>query len=187
MTSNSARDEIYRKYLDARMAEQIRESSQELRALETKIRSAYVSKALRAQLAEREKSRLQEQLRQQNEIDEFNQNLAADEEHKRQQQAAAKVGQLKLREELQEQIVAKWRQRKLLYEEFLNEKLIIDEIMRKIQIEQIEYVFLRFFFCNYPVSMFTSMFVNAFGELQRVPTEAVAIEMVARGYRAIEM
>lgn len=146
MTSNSARDEIYRKYLDARMAEQIRESSQELRALETKIRSAYVSKGLRAQLAEKEKDRLQEQLRQQNEIEQFNRILTADKENKRQQQEAAKVEQLKLRGELQEQIVAKWRQRKLLYEEFLNEKLVIDEIMRKIQMEQIEYDFLLLFF-----------------------------------------
>lgn len=144
MTSNSARDQTNRKYLDTRMAQQIRESSQELRALETKIRSAYVNKALRAQSAEKEMGRLQEQLRQQNEIEEFNRNLTADKEHKRQQQEAAKVEQLKLRGELQEQIVAKWRQRKLLYEEFLNEKLVIDEIMRKIQMEQIEYVLLLF-------------------------------------------
>lgn len=149
MTSNSTKDEIYRKYLDARMAEQIRESSQELRALETKIRSAYVSKALQAQLAEKEKARLEEQLREQNENEQTNQKRLADQECERKQKELAKVEQMKLRGELQEQIVEKCRKRKLLYEEFLKEKLIIDEIMRKIQMEQIEYVFFFFFLiCN---------------------------------------
>lgn len=124
------------------MAEQIRESSQELRALETQIRSAYVTKVLRAQLAEKEKARLEEQLRQQNEIEQLNRNLMAENKRQRQQKEASKVEQLKLRGELQEQIVEKRQKRKLLYEEFLKEKLLIDEIMRKIQMEQIEYVFL---------------------------------------------
>lgn len=132
---------MYRKYLDTRMAEQIRENSQELRALETKIRSAYVSKALQAQLAEKEKLRLEQQLRQQNEIEQLDQSLSAEKERKRQQREQAKIEQLKLRGYLQEQIVEKRRKRKLLYEEFLKEKRIIDEIMRIIQMEQIEYVF----------------------------------------------
>lgn len=181
MASNSTKDEIYRKYLDGRMAEQIRASSQELRALETKIRSAYVNKALRAQLAEKEKARLEQHLRQQNENEQLNQTLMAEKERKRQQKELARGEQMKLRGELQKQIVEKCRKRKLLYEEFLKEKLVIDEIIRKIQMEQIEYV---------SVFQFQQVFIrrlmdgrdNAFYDLQRISAEAIAIEMSTRRY-----
>lgn len=139
MASNPPKDEIYRKYLDARMTEQIRQNSQELRELETKIRTAYVSKALAAQLSEKEMVRLKAQLLQQNEIEQMNQDIMAEKERKRQQIEITKQGQMQLRGELQDQIIEKSRKRKHLYEEFLKEKLIIDEIMRKIQMEQIEY------------------------------------------------
>lgn len=169
MASNPSRDETYQKYLDTRMAEQIRENSQELRALETQIRSAYVSKALQAQLADKEKARLEQQLCQQNEIEQLDQKLSAEKERQRQQQEQAKVKQLKLRGYLQEQIVEKRRKRKLLYEEFLKEKRIIDEIMRQIQMEQIEYVF-DFKFHRHLTE--TAVFT-----LQGVPTKATAIKM----------
>lgn len=48
------------KYIDAKRRQQIRESNQELRELESKLRAAYVSKSIRLQLAEKEANRLEE-------------------------------------------------------------------------------------------------------------------------------
>lgn len=48
------------KTIDSKRRQQIRESNQELRELETKLRAAYVSKSIRLQLAEKEAMRLEE-------------------------------------------------------------------------------------------------------------------------------
>lgn len=48
------------KIIDAKRRQQIRESNQELRELESKLRAAYVSKSIRLQLAEKEAMRLEE-------------------------------------------------------------------------------------------------------------------------------
>lgn len=135
------RDEQYRRYCDERMAQQIRDNSQELRELETKIRAAYVTKALKAQLAEHEKQNLEKKLQIQNEIELMRQRQFADIEYERQQKEQLRSKQAQHRIELQEQIVEKRRKRKILYKEFLKEKIIIDEIIAQIQREQIEYVF----------------------------------------------
>lgn len=48
------------KVIDSKRRQQIRESNQELRELESKLRAAYVSKSIRLQLAEKEATRLEE-------------------------------------------------------------------------------------------------------------------------------
>lgn len=51
------------KVIDAKRRQQIRESNQELRELESKLRAVYVSKSIRLQLAEKESTRLEEMVR----------------------------------------------------------------------------------------------------------------------------
>lgn len=48
------------KVIDAKRRQQIRESNQELRELESRLRAAYVSKSIRLQLAEKEAQKLEE-------------------------------------------------------------------------------------------------------------------------------
>lgn len=136
--SELSREERYRLYCDERMAQQIRDNSQELRELETRIRSAYVTKTLKLQLAEREKKQLQEKLQIENDIQLMKQKLAADLERERQRKAELQQKQEIHRKELLQQIADKQFKRKILYEEFLKEKIVIDEIMAQIQREQIE-------------------------------------------------
>lgn len=133
------REAKYRMYCDQRMAQEIRENSQELRELETRIRAAYVTKALKLQLAEREKQRLLEKIRIENDIQRMKQKLHDDAERDRQRKEELRLQQEKHRKELLEQIADKQFKRKILYEEFLKEKIIIDEIMAQIEREQIEY------------------------------------------------
>lgn len=141
MTENNQMDRgaKYRMYCDERMAQDIRENSQELRELETRIRSAYVTKALKLQLSEREKERLMEKIRIENDVQQMKQKIHDDAERDHQRKAELKLKQQKHRIELMEQIVDKQFKRKILYEEFLKEKIIIDEIMAQIEREQIEY------------------------------------------------
>lgn len=123
---------------DERLAQQIRENSQELRELESQLRAAYVNKALRAQLAEKEKNSLEEQLRQQNEYEIVRKHQQAEAEHDAKQKLNIKATQIKHRKELEKQIVDQRYEQRLLYDEFLKEKIIIDEILRRIEKEQIE-------------------------------------------------
>lgn len=136
--SEMSREAKYRHYCDERMAQQIRESSQELRELEARIRTAYVTKSLKAQLAEREKQRLQEKIQIEHEIQQMKQKLRDDHQRDRQRKEELRLKQERHRQELLEQISDKEYKRKILYEEFLKEKIIIDEILAQIQREQME-------------------------------------------------
>lgn len=137
--SETSREMRYRLYCDERMAQQIRENSQELRELETRIRSAYVTKSLKLQLVEREKKRLQEKILQENEVQRMKKKLNDDLQRDRQLKIERQKQREIHRKELLQQIADKQFKRKILYEEFLKEKIIIDEIMDKIQKEQIAY------------------------------------------------
>lgn len=142
------REANIRHYYDERMAQQIRDNSQELRELESRIRAAYVTKALKAQLAEREKQRLQEKLQMENEMECMKQKLLDDLQCDRQRKDELRLKQKQHRHELLTQIADKEFKRKMLYEEFLKEKIIIDEILAQIQREQIALVYFgtkRFF------------------------------------------
>lgn len=101
------------------------------------MRCAYVAKGLAAQKAEREAMELQEKLNQMNEnkfmekarlSNEENAMKAKEEEHRR---------QIELGNYLREQINERHWKKQKLYEEFLKEKKYIDEIIRRIQEEQL--------------------------------------------------
>lgn len=134
-----SREAKYRLYCDERMAQQIRDDNQELRELDSRIRAAYVTKTLKAQLAEREKQRLQEKIRIENDIQLMKQKLYDDLQRERQRKEEIRLQQEVHRKELLQQIDDKQFKRNMLYEEFLKEKIIIDEIMAQIQKEQMEY------------------------------------------------
>lgn len=140
MSENSdlSREEKYRLYCDQRMAQQIRDNSQELRELETRIRSAYVTKSIKLQLAEQQQKQLQEKIQIEHDILRMKQKLHDDLERERQRKNELRVKQEIHRKELLQQIADKQFKRKILYEEFLKEKIIIDEIMAQIQKEQFE-------------------------------------------------
>lgn len=120
---------------DEKMRQQIRETSQELRELETKLRSAYVGKALRAQLAEKEVERLQEKVNRQRDQENWLAQRQADEVHHKHRKAEEKEQKIVLRKELQDQMMIKHQRNQILYEEFLSEKKELDEIVRRIQEE----------------------------------------------------
>ena len=109
--------------------------SHELRELEAKLRSAYVAKERQAQMAEKEALKFDSLL----EDAEIVKRMKAEAERAELEQAA--IAQTKHQEmaqykqDLHRQLEERERSKQAQYEEFLREKLLIDEIVRKIHEE----------------------------------------------------
>lgn len=135
-------DELFeqerRKFLDEKLRQQIRESNQELRELESKLKAAYVAKGLAAQLREREACALQEKLNLQNEMIELEKARVSNENQWRQERERDRDKKKELQAALQEQIMNSRLKHQVIFEEFLKEKRYLDEIVKRIQDEQLE-------------------------------------------------
>ncbi|XP_069102255.1 meiosis-specific nuclear structural protein 1-like [Argopecten irradians] len=117
---------------DEKMRQQIRETSLELRELEAKLKSAYMNKERSAQIAEKEALKYDKAKRDA----EISRNMK--EEHERAQEADLQKQkeqyreQIRYQQELERQLEEQEHKKQQAYEEFLKEKLMIDEIVRKI-------------------------------------------------------
>lgn len=124
-------------YRDEKMRQQIRNNTQELRDLESKLKAAYVGKGIRAQLAEREVMRVQHTLEVQREQERRLEQQLADEEYQRAYKNKRLMNKMQFRQSLQDQMVAKQQRQQLLYQEFLAEKKELDELVQRVYMEQI--------------------------------------------------
>lgn len=122
-------------YNDKKFRQQIRENSQELRELESKLRTAYVSKALAAQKLEKEALELAESIERKKEIAQQEQSRLAHIQQLQQQEVERRERMRKLHDDLTEQIVSAHKQHQKLYEEFLKEKYYLDEIAKRVKEE----------------------------------------------------
>ena len=119
------------------MRQQVRESNQELRELETKLRSCYVAKGLAAQKAEKEVLLLQERLFAKKENESMELARLKELEKIQEERDQAKERQKQLRNDLRDQIVSSHMQNQKLYEEFLREKYYLDEIVKRVHEEHL--------------------------------------------------
>lgn len=135
-------DELYeierQKFLDEKLRQQIRESNQELKELESKLKAAYVAKGLAAQLKEREALAIQEKLKLQNEMIELEKARVSNENFWRLEREKEGEKKQKLKEALQEQMMNSRLRHQVTFEAFLNEKRYLDEIVKRIQDEHLE-------------------------------------------------
>lgn len=120
------------------MRQQIRENNQELRELESKLRTAYVSKALAAQKKEREALALAERILDKEESERLENDRLLHLEELKQDQEADRERKKRLHEDLTKQIVAAHQQHQRLYEDFLREKYYLDEIAARVKEEMLE-------------------------------------------------
>ncbi|KAL0479833.1 meiosis-specific nuclear structural protein mns1 [Acrasis kona] len=133
-------DEIERRNIEnvrqQKTIQKIREESEELRDLESKLKSAYLNLEREAQI--REKQQIQQR-------DAVNEKLIAEEmerkrvdlskqlqdvEQQRKEQA------LQAKRVLQDQIIQKEQERELAYQEFLKEKQLVDGIVERVQMQE---------------------------------------------------
>ncbi|KAL5256238.1 hypothetical protein ACHWQZ_G011457 [Mnemiopsis leidyi] len=117
---------------DKKLRQQIRETSHEIRELEAKLKAGYMNKERAAQLAEKEARRQEENYYEEQLAktlqDEWNRAQELEREQERLKWESSKMYQQQLEYQLAEQEEAKRK----AYEDFLREKLLIDEIVRKI-------------------------------------------------------
>lgn len=125
-------------YHEKKMRQQVRENNQELRELESKLRTAYVSKALAVQKKEREALMLVEKIQEKEECEMLEKARLAHLEQIKKDQEVDRARKRKLHEDLTEQIISAHQQHQKLYEEFLREKYYLDEIAQRIKEELIE-------------------------------------------------
>ncbi|NXW53474.1 MNS1 protein, partial [Eurystomus gularis] len=120
------------KLKDEKMRQQVRENSLELRELEKKLKSAYMNKERAAQIAEKAALRC-EKMKCEAEID---QKMKEEYERLMKEESSAELRRNKekimYQQELEKQLEEQERKKQDAYKEFLREKLVIDEIVRKI-------------------------------------------------------
>lgn len=125
-------------YHEQKMRQQIRENNQELRILESQLRTAYVSKALAAQKKEHEAMALAEKIQEQQENEVLEKARLSHLEQMKKDQEVDRERKKQLHKDLTEQIVSAHQQHQRLYEEFLREKYYLDEIAQRIKEELVE-------------------------------------------------
>lgn len=113
----------------------LREQEPELRELEAKLRSAYITKELTAQIAEREAARLQKKLKDRRANEVLLQARYKEEELLKKQQEQDIIQKEMYKQELQDQMILREKGKRYLYEEFLREKKMIDDIVQRIHEE----------------------------------------------------
>ncbi|XP_060715305.1 meiosis-specific nuclear structural protein 1 isoform X1 [Tachysurus vachellii] len=122
----------YEKIRDEKMRQCIKANSVEIKELEAKLKSAYLNRARAAQIAEKEAIRF-EAMKEQADIVrrmKSEEEQAAIEQEKQEQRRYEEV--VRYQQELVKQLEEKERMRQESYDEFLKEKLMVDEIVRKI-------------------------------------------------------
>lgn len=123
------------KMRDEKMRQQIRESSYELRELEEKLRAAYMNKERAAQIAEKMAERHDDETKDR----ELFEMMKIEEEKSREnalkKQSARDQAAVEYQEQLERQLEEQEHKKQMEYEEFLKDKLLIDEAVRKIHEE----------------------------------------------------
>ncbi|XP_055371940.1 meiosis-specific nuclear structural protein 1 isoform X2 [Condylostylus longicornis] len=125
-------------FLEEKRRQQLRENTEELKELEMKLRTAYISKGLAAQISEREFLKAKEKEKQNYEIELEEKARIEREESERRREELDKHKKLVLMAELKKQIKQNEHKKTLKIEEYIEEKKIIDNIARKILKEQHE-------------------------------------------------
>ncbi|UJR14027.1 hypothetical protein I4U23_001026 [Adineta vaga] len=122
----------HEKTRDEKMRQQIRETSYELRELESKLRAAYVQKERIAQMAEKEALKFDSYLEDAEIARRMRTETDKAEADRRQQEIVRQQEMIRYKQDLQRQLEERELSKQQAYEEFLREKLVIDEIVRKI-------------------------------------------------------
>ena len=123
---------------DQKTIQQIREQSAEIRDLEVKLRAAYTNKEREAQIAEQNYIKEKEKKEDQKIFREMEKVRlkVVEQEHQKVVERKEKGAQAK--KILEEQISQREEEKQFAYQEFLKEKLLIDQIVKKIQMEDEE-------------------------------------------------
>lgn len=120
---------------EAKMRQYIRENSPELRQLELKLKAAYMNRERVAQVNEM-RSKTEIERKREHEFVMARDKVLVDQKEAEDRKQQMKVEQaMETRRQLEQQLAERERQKQMDYEEFLKEKLMIDDIVRQIHLE----------------------------------------------------
>merc|ERR1712156_249631 len=120
------------KLRDEKLRQKVRLESEELRALESKLNAAYATKEREAQIREREvaiQAEIEADLYRQAETE---RELEASHRAAEKSELAKIEAAKELQKDIQQQLIQKEQEKEFAYQQFLKEKLMIDEVVRKI-------------------------------------------------------
>lgn len=117
---------------ETKMRQQLRETSYELRELESKLKEAYVAKERHAQIAEKEAHKFDSLLEDAQIMKRMKEEAERAEQNQKLIEQNKKIEMKQYKQDLHKQLEEKENNKQKAYEEFLKEKLLIDEIIRKI-------------------------------------------------------
>ncbi|CAB4007016.1 meiosis-specific nuclear structural 1-like, partial [Paramuricea clavata] len=120
------------KLRDEKFRQQIRENSVELRELEAKLKAGYMNRERAAQLAEKHLLEVDEQNREAEIAKTMRENHNKALEAQTAKERERYDESVRHQEQLEKQLLEQEKKKQDAYEEFLKEKLMIDEIVRKI-------------------------------------------------------
>lgn len=123
------------KMRDEKMRQQIRETSYELRELEEKLRAAYMNKERAAQIAEKMAERHDDETKDRELFAMMQEEENKSQENMIKKQRARDQAAIEYQEQLERQLEEQEHKKQMEYEEFLKDKLLIDEAVRKIHEE----------------------------------------------------
>lgn len=123
---------------EAKMRQHIRENSPELRQLELKLKAAYMNRERVAQVEESRRHAEAERAKELKFLETRDKVLMEQNEAERKEQEENHKQALETRRELEQQLAERERQKQMDYQEFLKEKLMIDDIVRTIHREDEE-------------------------------------------------
>merc|ERR1712168_1575750 len=123
------------KMRDEKMRQQIRETSYELRELEEKLRAAYMNKERAAQIAEKMAERHDDETKDRELFAMMQEEENKSQENMIKKQRARDQAAVEYQEQLERQLEEQEHKKQMEYEEFLKDKLLIDEAVRKIHEE----------------------------------------------------
>jgi len=123
------------KMRDEKMRQQIRETSYELRELEEKLRAAYMNKERAAQIAEKKAERHDDETKDRELFEMMQEEEKKSQENMIKKQLARDQSAVQYQEQLERQLEEQEHKKQQEYEEFLKDKLLIDEAVRKIHEE----------------------------------------------------
>ncbi|KAL0270465.1 UNVERIFIED_CONTAM: hypothetical protein PYX00_007870 [Menopon gallinae] len=123
---------------DIKMRQYIRENSHELRELESSLKSAYANKVLGAQIAENEARKAEEQMVDQRAREVLLLALGSQEETDRKIEMMERKMKEAYRRTLQDQIIAKEAARQQDFIEYIKERKLYEDTMKRIQEEEEE-------------------------------------------------
>ncbi len=117
--------------------------SYEIRELEAKLKEAYVNKERHAQIAEKEAHKFDDMVEDAKIMRSMKEEAERTQKEYLEKAAIKQVEKVRYMEDLTKQLEEREYAKQKAYEEFLKEKLMIDEIVRKIFEEDQRYVFRR--------------------------------------------